>query len=108
MKTKDIYYKMRAIAEPYHEYADQIAAIAKWIESEFDYNPQKKITINTDRFMLPSDKQMIEIAVLFNEGKLEQKKLSDMVAYAQFLIDRLYENGNVGMQSSKEKRINNS
>ena len=55
------------------------------------------------RFQLPSDKQMIEIAILFNDGKLEQQKLADMVAYGQFIVDRLYENGDVGIPSSKEE-----
>jgi hypothetical protein len=32
---------MRVIAEDYLAYRDQLTAIAKWIESEFDYNPQK-------------------------------------------------------------------
>lgn len=41
MKARDIYLKIRTIADPYHAYADQMVAIAKWIESEFDYNPQK-------------------------------------------------------------------
>jgi hypothetical protein len=41
MKAQDIYHKMRAIAEDYHAYTDQLIAIAKWIEAEFDYNPQK-------------------------------------------------------------------
>lgn len=41
MKAQDIYHKMRAIAEDYHAYTDQLTAIAKWIEAEFDYNPQK-------------------------------------------------------------------
>lgn len=41
MKAQDIYHRMRAIAENYHAYTDQLAAIAKWIEAEFDYNPQK-------------------------------------------------------------------
>lgn len=55
------------------------------------------------RFQLPSDKQMIEIAILFNYGKLERQKLADMVAYGQFIVDRLYENGDVGIPSSKEE-----
>lgn len=41
MKARDIYHNMRAIAEDYHGYTDQLIAIAKWIEAEFDYNPQK-------------------------------------------------------------------
>ena len=42
MEARDIYHKMRAIAEPIHAYTDQMVAIAKWIEAEFDYNPQNK------------------------------------------------------------------
>jgi hypothetical protein len=41
MKAQDIYHKMRAIAEDYHAYTDQLTAIAKWIEAEFEYKPQK-------------------------------------------------------------------
>jgi hypothetical protein len=55
------------------------------------------------RFQLPSDKQMIDIAILFNDGKLERQKLADMVAYGQFIVDRLFENGDVGIPSSKEE-----
>jgi hypothetical protein len=46
---------------------------------------------------------MIDIAILFNDGKLERQKLADMVAYGQFIVDRLYENGDVGIPSSKEE-----
>jgi len=35
MKTEDIYKKIRAIAEDYHAYTDQLMAIAKWIETNF-------------------------------------------------------------------------
>lgn len=41
MKAQDIYHKMRAIAEDYHAYSDQLTAIAMWIEAEFEYKPQK-------------------------------------------------------------------
>ena len=41
MKAQDIYHKMRAIAENYHAYTDQLTAIAMWIEAEFEYKPQK-------------------------------------------------------------------
>ena len=54
------------------------------------------------RFLLPSDEQLINTAILFNDGKLEPEKLSDMVGMCQFVIDRLYENGDIMKQSSKE------
>lgn len=54
------------------------------------------------RFQLPSDEQLIDTAILFNDGKLESEKLSDMVGMCQFVIDRLYENGDIMKPSSKE------
>lgn len=55
-----------------------------------------------ERFKKPTDKQLIDIAILFNGGKLQQKKLSDMLAMSNFIIDRLYENGDVLKKSKKE------
>ena len=63
---------------------------------------QSNNLLDKSRFILPSDKQMIDIAILFNDGKLEADKLADMVGYGQFIVDRLYENGDVGKPSSKE------
>lgn len=55
------------------------------------------------RFNLPSSKQMLDIAILFNDGKLEAEKLAYMLAYGQFIVDRLYENGDIEIPSSKER-----
>lgn len=54
------------------------------------------------KFQLPSDKQMIDMAILFNDGILDRQKLADMVAYGQFIVDRLFENGDITKPSSKE------
>ena len=56
-----------------------------------------------ERFKKPTDKQRVELAILFNDGVLDQHKLTDMVAYAEFIIDRLYENGDITQPSEKEK-----
>lgn len=56
-----------------------------------------------DRFKVPTDKQIIDIAILFNDGLLDRAKVPDMVAMCQFVIDRLYENGDVLIPSIKEK-----
>ena len=56
----------------------------------------------TVRFLLPSDEQLIKFAVLFNNGKLEPEKIADMLSMARLLIDRLYENGNVLIPTSKQ------
>lgn len=60
------------------------------------------------RFKMPTDKQLIDIAVLFNEGYLDKEKLADMVAMCQFVLDRLQENNDVGIPSSKEESINST
>lgn len=64
-KAIKIYHTMRSIAEPIHAYSDQFMAIAKWIESEFIYKPDKAVLpiVNTDNNnqwinvsdMLPTD-----------------------------------------------------
>lgn len=36
-----IYHQLRSIAEPIHEYNEQLFAFAKWIESSFDFNPSR-------------------------------------------------------------------
>ena len=58
-----------------------------------------------ERFKMPTDQQFVEMAVLFNDGKLEPEKLADMIALAEFMIDRLYENGDVLIPTAKENAI---
>ncbi len=67
-------------------------------------NAEKNIAFRAslNRFAKPTDQQLIEIAILFNEGKIEPEKLSEMVSMCQFVIDRLYESGDVAKKSSKE------
>ena len=55
-----------------------------------------------ERFKMPEDDQLIKTAIIFNDGKLDAEQLSGMVGMCQFVIDRLYENGDMGMPSSKE------
>lgn len=56
-----------------------------------------------ERFVKPTDQQIVKAAILFNDGKIEEKKLQDMVALADWVIDRLYDNGNISEPSLKEK-----
>jgi hypothetical protein len=56
-----------------------------------------------ERFTRPTDKQVVGMALLVNDGKIEKEKLTDMVALADMIIDRLYENGSITIPSSKEK-----
>ena len=56
-----------------------------------------------ERFKMPTEDQVLGIALIFNEGKVEKHKIADMMAMCQFVIDRLYDNGDILIQSSKEK-----
>ncbi len=55
-----------------------------------------------ERFKKPTDQQIVEIAILFNNGIIDKGKLSDMVAMCDFVVDRLHEHGDVAIKSSKE------
>ena len=55
-----------------------------------------------ERFKMPTDEQIINIAIIFNHGVIDKHKLSDMVSMCQFVIDRLYENGDILKPSKKE------
>lgn len=96
MKAQDIYHKIKAIAEDYHAYTDQLVAIAKWIEAEFDYNPQKLATVAnriTQKELqeygaemmkkYPAQKELIFVAVddsfNFEDGDEKLQKLKDWI-----------------------------
>lgn len=66
--------------------------------------PAPELKGGFDRFIYPLDKQMIDLAILFNDGKIEKQKLADMFAYGQFIVDRLYENGDIRKPSSNKKK----
>jgi hypothetical protein len=61
-----------------------------------------KLPIPHVRFQLPSDQQIVELAILFNDGNIDKEILTKMVSLADFIIDRLYENGDVSKPCSKE------
>ena len=54
------------------------------------------------RFNMPTDKQLIDFALLFNDGKIEIEKLSQMVGMCELILDRLQEHGDCTRPSSKE------
>jgi hypothetical protein len=70
MKAQDIYHKMRAIAEDYHAYTDQLTAIAMWIEAEFEYKPQKQANgTNTSerQLTIPDVSNRRELLIAYGE-----------------------------------------
>lgn len=56
------------------------------------------------RFILPTDEQIINTAFVFNDGKLDPEELTNMVSMCMFVVDRLYENGDMLIPSSKENK----
>ena len=58
-----------------------------------------------ERFKKPTDKQIIEFAILCNEGEVDMDKLSSMVGMCEMIIDRLYEHGDITMKSTREKEL---
>lgn len=60
------------------------------------------------RFEIPTDKQMIDLAILFNDGILDEEKLSDMVAYGQFIVDNYLKTAaypNLHQKSNKSQNL---
>jgi len=55
-----------------------------------------------ERFIKPTDEEIIEFALIVNKGKLQMNKLADMVSLCIIIIDRLYENGDMRIPSQQE------
>lgn len=56
-----------------------------------------------ERFKRPTDEQIVKAALLFGDGNLDDKgRLTDMVGLCLWVVDRLYENGDILIPSSKE------
>lgn len=58
-----------------------------------------------ERFKKPTDEQIVKAALLFGDGNLDDKgRLTDMVGLCLWVVDRLYENGDILIPSSKENQ----
>ena len=57
-------------------------------------------------FVYPTDKQILAVCILFNDGIKDEKQLTSMFSAIEFTLDRLLENGNILTPSTKEKKIN--
>lgn len=55
-----------------------------------------------ERFKKPTDEELIKVAILFNDGCMDAEALGNMVSMCQFIINRLYENGNCLMPTAQE------
>jgi hypothetical protein len=66
----------------------------------------KKWAEQSEEWIRPTSKQLIDICILFEDGRVDAGKLADMLAPIEFILDRLFENGDVTKPSSKEKPSN--
>jgi len=55
-----------------------------------------------ERFTMPTDEQLIELAILFNDGILDIDELSKMVGITQFVLHRLHEHDDITKKSKLE------
>jgi len=56
-----------------------------------------------ERFIKPTSDQVVKAAIVFNDGRMNRKELTNMVALADFIIERLYEHGDMSIPASNEK-----
>jgi len=61
-----------------------------------------KSSDNTARFNKPTPDQIVEFAIVFNEGEIDRDKLVCMVGFCQMVVDRLYDNGDIMKKSLQE------
>jgi methyl coenzyme M reductase subunit C-like uncharacterized protein (methanogenesis marker protein 7) len=81
--------------------SDEEAVVSKWIREDKEKQAEEQ---ETERFKMPLGKDLVGIAVLFNNGKFQERKLADMIGMCQFVLDRLYENNDVMKPSNKEQK----
>ena len=64
---------------------------------------EKKIA---QRFKMPTDRQLIDIAILFSQykGVINKVELTNMISMCQFILDRLNENNDVMIPSKSEAK----
>jgi len=55
------------------------------------------------RFQMPTDEQIAKAAIVFNDGRIDEEELTNMISLCLFVVDRLYDNGDIMIPSSKEK-----
>ena len=62
--------------------------------------------IQEEPFKMPTDKQLIDIAILFSQdkGKINKLELTNMIAMSEFILNRLHENKDVMIPSTTESQ----
>ena len=86
MEAREIYHVLKSIIEPIHAHNDQMVAIAKWIEAEFEYKPHKQANgaeQSSSNCNIP--------LVVFSEAELKAKLDEQKEEHRQWLEDEGYE-----------------
>ncbi len=63
-----------------------------------------KASHKQERFKKPTDKQLVDFALIFNDGRIEEDQLANMVGMCSLIIDRLHENGDVSIPTLEENK----
>lgn len=66
--------------------------------------PLSSLMGDKERFKMPTDEQIIDIAILMTveKNQVNKKELANILATCNFILDRLYENNDIMIPSSKE------
>lgn len=93
---------IKAIGTYNNSLVDSIAEICANVALKYiEQSRQAAVTPALPRFTMPSDDHLVKIAILFSDGKLDRDQLSAMVGMCQFVLDRIQENDDVTVPSSK-------
>lgn len=59
-----------------------------------------------ERFIKPTDKQLVDFAIMFCEsnGRINWDDVRNTTAALMLVVDRLYENGDITIRTTKEKK----
>lgn len=66
----------------------------------------KSPTLDKEPFKMPTDKQLVDIAILFSQDKgiINKMELANMIAMSEFILYRLHENKDVMIPSTIESK----
>ena len=69
-------------------------------------NKNERETIAQETFKMPTDKQLVDIAILFSQDKgiINKVELANMIAMSEFILNRLHENKDVMIPSTIESK----
>lgn len=76
--------------------------VTEWLEK---YKSAVKESSQTQHFIKPTDDELIDFALVYNEGKIEKQKLASMIGFCSMVVNRLYDRGVINKKSDEEIEI---